>query len=170
MVLVRRKLRRVREEQDRAPGRGSRSAAPGHLPQTDARLMTVFDIEVAKRFKDLDPYDHVSNATFLDYVMEARVRVYRALGMYARGVVGQVVVRQEINYLRPIRFSIEPLQTRTWFSHIGTSSFTMETQLIDEGQLAADAKSVMVCFDKDSSTSRPIPPEFRLLIEEHLEN
>ena len=132
--------------------------------------MTVFDIEVAKRFKDLDPYDHVSNATFLDYVMEARVRVYRALGMYDRGVVGQVVVRQEINYLRPIRFSIEPLQTRTWFSHIGTSSFTMETQLIDEGQLAADAKSVMVCFDKESSTSRPIPPEFRLLIEEHLEN
>ena len=132
--------------------------------------MTVFDIEVAKRFKDLDPYDHVSNATFLDYVMEARVRVYRALGMYARGVVGQVVVRQEINYLRPIRFSIEPLQTRTWFSHIGTSSFTMETQLIDEGQLAADAKSVMVCFDKESKTSRPIPPEFRLLIEEHLEN
>ena len=132
--------------------------------------MTVFDIEVAKRFKDLDPYDHVSNATFLDYVMEARVRVYRALGMYARGVVGQVVVRQEINYLRPIRFSIEPLQTRTWFSHIGTSSFTMETQLIDGGQLAADAKSVMVCFDIDSSTSRPIPPEFRLLIEEHLEN
>ena len=132
--------------------------------------MTVFDIEVAKRFKDLDPYDHVSNATFLDYVMEARVRVYRALGMYARGVVGQVVVRQEINYLRPIRFSIEPLQTRTWFSHIGTSSFTMETQLIDEGQLAADAKSVMVCFDKKISTSRPIPPELRLLIEEHLEN
>ena len=132
--------------------------------------MTVFDIEVAKRFKDLDPYDHVSNATFLDYVMEARVRVYRALGMYARGVVGQVVVRQEINYLRPIRFSIEPLQTRTWFSHIGTSSFTMETQLIDEGQLAADAKSVMVCFDTDSRISRPIPPELRLLIEEHLEN
>ena len=132
--------------------------------------MTVFDIEVAKRFKDLDPDDHVSNATFLDYVMEARVRVYRALGMYARGVVGQVVVRQEINYLRPIRFSIEPLQTRTWFSHIGTSSFTMETQLIDEGQLAADAKSVMVCFDKDPSTSRPIPSDFRLLIEEHLEN
>ncbi|NDH14188.1 MAG: acyl-CoA thioesterase [Actinobacteria bacterium] len=166
MVLVRRKLRRVREEQDRARC----SAAPSHLPQADARLMTVFDIEVAKRFKDLDPYDHVSNATFLDYVMEARVRVYRSLGMYDRGVVGQVVVRQEINYLRPIRFSIEPLMTRTWFSHIGTSSFTMETQLIDEGQLAADAKSVMVCFDKDSSTSRPIPPEFRLLIEEHLEN
>jgi len=37
--------------------------------------MTVFDIEVAKRFKDLDSYDHASNATFLYYVMEARLRV-----------------------------------------------------------------------------------------------
>jgi hypothetical protein len=42
--------------------------------------MTVFDIEVAKRFKDLDPYDHVSNSVVIDYIMEARVRVYRAVG------------------------------------------------------------------------------------------
>jgi len=90
--------------------------------------------------------------------------------MFDRGVVGQVVVRQEINYLRPIRFSIEPLMTRTSFSHIGTSSFTMETQLIDGGQLAADAKSGMVCFDRNSNIFRPIPPKVRLLIEEHLEN
>ncbi len=37
------------------PRRGSRSAAPGHLPQADARLMTVFDIEVAKRFRTWIP-------------------------------------------------------------------------------------------------------------------
>ena len=81
-----------------------------------------------------------------------------------------MVVRQEINYLRPIRFSIEPLMTRTWFSHIGTSSLTMETQLIDGGQLAADAKSVMVCFHYDFDKPRPTPSESRLLIEEHLAN
>jgi acyl-CoA thioester hydrolase len=132
--------------------------------------MTTFDIEIAKRFKDLDPYDHVSNATFLDYVMEARVRVYRQLGLSDRGVIGQVVVRQEIDYLRPISFSLTPLVARTWFSHLGTSSFTMQTQLMDEGQLAADAKSVLVCFDIPSSSSRPIPDEFRRVIEEHLES
>ena len=82
-----------------------------------------------------------------------------------------MVVRQEINYLRPIRFSIEPLMTRTSFSHIGTSSFTMETQLIDGGgAAAADAKSVMVCFHRSSLTSRPIALHFRLLLEEQLEN
>ena len=81
-----------------------------------------------------------------------------------------MVVRQEINYLRPIRFLIEPLMTRTSFSRIGTSSFTMEKQLIDGGQLAADAKSVMVCFHRSSLTFRPIAPHFRLLLEEQLEN
>ena len=131
--------------------------------------MTIFNIEIAKRFKDLDPYDHVSNATFLDYVMEARVRVYRQLGLSERGVMGQVVVRQEIDYLRPISFSLTPLVARTWFTHLGTSSFTMQTQLMDEGDLAADAKSVMVCFDKDAQSSRPVPDEFRRVIEEHLE-
>ena len=131
--------------------------------------MTIFNIEIAKRFKDLDPYDHVSNATFLDYVMEARVRVYRQLGLSERGVMGQVVVRQEIDYLRPISFSLTPLVARTWFMHLGTSSFTMQTQLMDEGDLAADAKSVMVCFDKNIKSSRPVPDEFRRVIEEHLE-
>ena len=131
--------------------------------------MTIFNIEIAKRFKDLDPYDHVSNATFLDYVMEARVRVYRQLGLSERGVMGQVVVRQEIDYLRPISFSLTPLVARTWFMHLGTSSFTMQTELMDEGDLAADAKSVMVCFDKNIKSSRPVPDEFRRVIEEHLE-
>ena len=60
--------------------------------------------------------------------------------------------------------------TRTWFSHIGTSSFTMETQLIDEGQLAADAKSVLVCFYKGLNNTCSNPPEVRLLTEEHQES
>lgn len=131
--------------------------------------MTVFDIEVAKRFKDLDPYDHVSNAVVIDYLMEARVRTYRALGLSDRSVIGQVVVRQEINYRRPIEFGLEPLIVRTWVSHVGESSFTMDFEVIDEGAVAADAKTVMVCFDTGSRQSRAIPEEFRRELLEHLE-
>ena len=68
--------------------------------------MTVFDIEVAKRFKDLDPYDHVSNAVIVDYVMEARIRTFRQMGLSSRSVIGQVVARQEIDYRRPIEFGL----------------------------------------------------------------
>ena len=130
--------------------------------------MTVFSVEVPKRFKDLDPYDHVSNAVVVDYIMEARVRVYREMGLTERSVIGQVVARQEINYRRPIHYGLEPLLVRTWVSHIGTSSFTMDFEVLDDGQLAADAKTVMVCFDIDSRQSRQIPDEFRRVLEEHL--
>ncbi len=131
--------------------------------------MTVFEIEVAKRFKDLDPYDHVSNAVVIDYIMEARVRTYRELELVDRGVIGQVVARQEINYRRPILFGLEPLVVRAWISHVGRSSFTMDFEIMDEGQLAADAKTVMVCFDIRSRQSREIPEQFRQVLEANLE-
>ena len=130
--------------------------------------MTVFEIEVAKRFKDLDPYDHVSNAVVIDYIMEARVRTYRQLGQSDRAVIGQVVVRQEINYRRPIHYSLSPLTVRSWISHVGRSSFTMDFEIWDEGHLAADAKTVMVCFDIGSRQSREIPGEFRQVLEANL--
>lgn len=132
--------------------------------------MTVFDIEVAKRFKDLDPYDHVSNAVIVDYVMEARIRTFRQMGLSSRSVIGQVVARQEIDYRRPIEFGLEPLIVRTWISHVGTSSFTMDCQVLDGGEVVADAKSIMVCFDISAKRSRPIPDEFRRALEEHLES
>ena len=130
--------------------------------------MTVFDIEVAKRFKDLDPYDHVSNAVVVDYLMEARVRAFRLLNLEDRGIIGQVVARQEINYRRPILFGLEPLVVKTWISHVGRSSFSMESEVWDEGHLAADAKTVMVCFDIQSRQSREIPGEFRRVLEANL--
>ena len=80
-----------------------------------------------------------------------------------------MVVRQEINYLRPIRFSIEPLMTRTWFSHIGTSSLTMETQLIDGGSWLR-MRNPSWCVFIQVPESCPTPSELQLLFEEHLAN
>ena len=125
------------------------------------------DIPVERRFKDLDPLNHVSNATFLDYIMEARVRLYLDIDPDVLRAGNQVVARQEINYRAPIEYSVEPLVLRTWVSHIGTSSFTIECQIWDEGVLAADAKSVVVCFDIESKKSTPIPEEFRAGLMSH---
>ncbi|HEV8023894.1 MAG TPA: thioesterase family protein, partial [Candidatus Nanopelagicales bacterium] len=87
-----------------------------------------------------------------------------------RSVIGQVVVRQEINYRRPIYFDLEPLVVRTWVSRVGDSSFAMDYEVLDHGAIAADAKTVLVCFDTESKTSRSIPDEFRSTLLEHLEN
>lgn len=125
------------------------------------------DIPVERRFKDLDPLNHVSNATFLDYIMEARVRLYLDIDPDVLRAGNQVVARQEINYRAPIEYSVAPLVLRTWVSHIGTSSFTIECQIWDEGVLAADAKSVVVCFDIESKKSTPIPESFKAGLQSH---
>lgn len=125
------------------------------------------DIPVERRFKDLDPLNHVSNATFLDYIMEARVRLYLDIDPDILRAGNQVVARQEINYRAPIEYSVAPLVLRTWVSHIGTSSFTIDCQIWDEGVLAADAKSVVVCFDIESKKSTPIPEIFRSGLMSH---
>ena len=126
------------------------------------------DIPVERRFKDLDPLNHVSNATFLDYVMEARVRLYLDIDPDIMRAGNQVVARQEINYRAPIEYSTAPLILRTWVSHIGTSSFTIECQIWDGATVAADAKTVVVCFDIESKKSTPIPESFRVGLMSHL--
>lgn len=125
------------------------------------------DIPVERRFKDLDPLNHVSNATFLDYVMEARVRLYLDIDPDIMRAGNQVVARQEINYRAPIEYSVEPLVVRTWVSHIGSTSFTIECQIWDQGVLAADAKTVVVCFDIASKRPTPIPDAFRAGLTSH---
>lgn len=130
--------------------------------------MTVFEIEVAKRFKDIDPYDHVSNAIYPDLIMEARIRMYRMMGVDERSAGNQVVVRQEVTYREPIEYGIEPLTIVTWVSDIGRTSYSVDFRILDGSRLAADAKTVMVCFDNQSRQSREIPGEFRRVLEANL--
>lgn len=125
------------------------------------------DIIVEKRFKDIDPANHVSNTTILDYVMEARVRLYLAIDPDLRNSGAQVVARQEIDYRRPILYSADPVIVRTWISHIGNSSFTVECQVIDEGVVAAEAKTVMVSYDFDAGSPMPIPDWLRAGLTVH---
>lgn len=130
--------------------------------------MTVFDVEVAKRFKDIDPYNHVSNAIYPDLIMEARIRMYRLMGLDERAAGHQVVVRQEVTYREPIEYGMEPLTIVTWVSEIGRTSYTVDFRILDRSRLAADARTVMVCFDEQSGRSREIPGEFRRVLEANL--
>ena len=125
------------------------------------------DIIVEKRFKDIDPANHVSNTTILDYVMEARVRLYLAIDPDLRNSGAHVVARQEIDYRRPILYSADPVIVRTWISHIGNTSFTVNCQVIDEGEIAAEAKTVMVSYDFEAGAPMPIPDWLRAGLAVH---
>ena len=130
--------------------------------------MTVLITQVHRRFSDLDPLGHVNNVVFLDYLQEARIRAFLQINYTEFFEISQVMVHQSIDFRRPIMYSTEPLTIETWVSSVGNTSYCMKYRILSEaGELAAEAESVMVCFDKDKAV--PIPDTLRSALQSILE-
>jgi acyl-CoA thioester hydrolase len=58
-----------------------------------------------------------------------------------------------------------------WPSKLGSSSFTLSYEITERrsGRLIAKSTSVLVSYDYEKKQTKPIPEEFRKLLEENLE-
>jgi acyl-CoA thioester hydrolase len=110
-----------------------RSAANGHR----------FPLTV--RWSDLDSYGHVNNVKFYDYVQEARLAMVNETVHWAPETVW-LVARQDVDYLAPLDFRIEPYEVSTLITAIGTRSFTVAAEIRDSGSgtVYASAATVVV--------------------------
>lgn len=127
--------------------------------------MTVLITRVERRFKDLDPLGHVNNVVYLDYLQEARLRALRQLGYREIDNFTQVMAHQSIDYRQPIFYSTDPLIIEVWISSVGNTSYRVKYRILnDDGNVAAEAESVMVCFDNGKAV--PIPGKLREALEE----
>lgn len=130
--------------------------------------MSVLVTQVYRRFSDLDPLGHVNNVVYLDYLQEARVRALMQVKYAEILTLSQVMAHQSIDFLRPILYSTEPLTVEVWISSVGNTSYRMKYRILNEvGELAAEAESVMVCFDNDKAV--PIPDKLRSALQSTLE-
>ncbi len=123
-------------------------------------------VEVYRRFSDLDPLGHVNNVAYFDYLQEARMGLMRDIGLVRAEDFAQVVVKQELTHLKPLRLSRKPLIVETWVEGIRNSSYTVRYRIIDEqGDIAAEAATV--CAVVDPVTTKPIRmnDELRALLE-----
>jgi len=112
------------------------------------------------RWADQDPYGHVNNALYLAYLEQARVDVFfrlageQGLDSFERGVV---IVRHEIDYLRPVVYRDEPLRIELWCAEVRGGSFTVQYEVYDgtgpDAPLVARARSR--CAPYDIATGRP---------------
>ena len=97
------------------------------------------------RWSDLDSYGHVNNVKYYDYVQEARIAVVRGtLGWAADDV--WLIVRQDVEYRRPIDFRLEPYEVATVITSIGSRSFTVAAEIRepDGSVVYATARTVVV--------------------------
>lgn len=125
--------------------------------------MRIFRVNVERRFSDLDMLQHINNVVYNDYLQEGRIRMMRKLREdFAEPYFPQVLVRQEINYRKTLVLGPAPLVVEAWISSVGRTSYEVGLRILDDdGSLAADAISIMVCFDPDTQKPVPIPADYR---------
>lgn len=122
--------------------------------------------EIEIRWRDLDAYAHVNHIVFLTYLEEVRDEwLGRSLGDPAR-VWDYVVARVEIDYRRELTLEDDRVVARCALERLGTSSLvTRETVLTRGGEVAAEAKAVLVARDAETGRSRPLTDDERLAFE-----
>ncbi|TVU57782.1 acyl-CoA thioesterase [Corynebacterium aurimucosum] len=103
-------------------------------------------VTLALRWSDQDANAHVNNATIVTLLEEARVRA--AADTYAH-----VVRSLEVQYEAELTYT-DSIEARVWISRIGTTSYQVAHELIQDGTSCVFATATLVLIDV--SARRPI--------------
>jgi acyl-CoA thioester hydrolase len=124
-----------------------------------------FSCPIQVRWRDLDAFQHVNNATFASYLEMARTQVWRELfGGREAMEIPFFVIRLEIDYKQPVGLYDD---VTVWLrvGDIRGASFTFEFAVDAGGSVAAEAKTVLASVD--TTTGRPVrmPADIRVKLE-----
>lgn len=123
-----------------------------------------FEVEIPVRYRDLDTYGHVNNATYATYLEEARIAYFeRVLGL-EQEAIGMLVVSMSIDFEAPIE--ADAVTVGLGITHIGDTSFTFEYRIVADGRTAATAESVQVAYDVEAKKKMVFPDEWRERVQE----
>lgn len=125
------------------------------------------------RYSDLDPYGHVNNAVYLEFLEGIRLAYWCALASlagFAKLESGDVpgaryvIAETTIRYKAPI-FLDDTLHGAARITTIGNRSYTMDFELrigesFENGTLAADGSAAHVFFDPTKNAVQPRPDWF----------
>ena len=111
----------------------------------------VHETHVQMRFADTDALGHVNNGSFVVYAENGRLEFLRDLGCDVRSLI---LAHLAIDFRRQVAFG-QTIVVESWVEKIGTTSVTMRQAVRADGVVAAEVRSVVVCFDY--ATQRPTP-------------
>jgi acyl-CoA thioester hydrolase len=117
------------------------------------------------RWADMDSLGHVNNVVYLDYLQELRVDMLRvhAPGPEAADLAeGVVVVRHDLEFVRPLVYRDRPVRVEAWCERVRAASFQLGYEVVDpEGpdgdrRVYLRASSVLAPFSFASHRPRRI--------------
>ncbi|MET9329544.1 acyl-CoA thioesterase [Tsukamurella sp. NPDC003166] len=130
--------------------------------------MNNHEVLVPMRWSDMDALQHINNVSMLRLLEEARIRFMMRFGSGPdTDRVTMFVAHQEIDYVRPLLYSLEPVRILMRVTRIGRSGFDLGYEVLGaDGQTAALSETSMVVVD-GAASGRPatIPEALRAQLE-----
>lgn len=129
--------------------------------------ISTYDLEV--RSYELDVYNHVNNAVYVEWCEHGRSRLLQDKGYdYIKVIedwnVHFMTVRTDITYKKAFKINDRGTVTTT-VEKFGNTSITIAHRITrnDEKEPAIVAKVVIVFTDADTGRPTPVPDEFKRL-------
>ena len=124
------------------------------------------EIPIELRWSHQDLLGHVNNAKLMTLAEEARIR---SLGRLREqldwtGPLDMVLRTTQTNFLRPVMYD-GAITVFVWISRIGNTSYVMQHELVQHGQVCVNVEAVVVLFDSAEQAPMPLPDEVRTVLE-----
>ncbi|AFZ68210.1 acyl-CoA thioesterase [Deinococcus peraridilitoris] len=131
--------------------------------------MSVFRYLLRVRYSECDAQKVVFNARYGEYIDLATTELMRAVGFgeaLGSGELDYQLVKQVIEWNAPAQFD-QVLELSVWAEHLGTTSFTLRTDIRIAGQerVICSAQTVNVQVDGQTLTKKPLSPELRSALQ-----
>ena len=125
-------------------------------------MAKVLETEIQKRFSDVDPFQHVNNVSQQMYFDVGKMEYYeQVLGdEVLLGDLRIITGSTSTSYMGQIRLH-DRVRVTTTCEKIGNKSLTLFQQLVVDGQVRSESRSVMVAFDFARQLSMPVPEAWR---------
>lgn len=127
-------------------------------------MIPTFKIQV--RFADLDLLGHVNNAIYLSYFEMARVYYFAALlgENWDYRNKGFVLVKNEVNYLKPI-FLYDKPEVKIAIVEIGNKSITLSYEILVNNVLVTTGSSILVGYNATKNETIVIAEEIKIALQ-----
>lgn len=70
----------------------------------------------------------------------------------------------QTDFLRPVMYE-DAIKGLVWISRIGNTSYVMQHELIQNGEVCVSVEAVVVMFDSQQQAPMPLPDEVRAALE-----
>ena len=122
------------------------------------------------RFVDTDASGRIHYTSMLRFFEAAEVEFFRSVGVsyseFENEVTGYPRVYVDCNYTGSV-VDDDLVRIAVSVEHVGKSSFTLGFAATVRGGAVAHGKIVIVCMDKATQRSQPLPEAFAALLRRH---